>query len=1155
MSKVTSIWRGRQFLPLWCSQFLSALNDNLFRYGMNAALVFGVIAVPKKEGDMIVSLSAALFILPYLAISGISGQLADKYSKSLLLRWNRGLEIFTFGLAGYALMTAQVPLLLICLVLIGALAAFYGPVKHAITPELLPDEKLIEANGAIESGTYAAILFGTLIGTSVMAVKWQGPVLAVVLIMGVAAAAWVFSLLTPNTAPAAPNLTIDWNVPRQSWDLIRWGAEDRLRTILLMGNGWFWFVGTAVLSQVTIFVKDDLHCDAQVNTLLLALFALGIGLGAWFCSFLLRGRISLQYASLAALGMAFWGMLMAGLAYAHPGGGSAAQTVHQFIAQSWTWLLLTSVVMLAAHAGLFVVPMVTMMQTCVGDDQRARMLSLSNIWFAIFIVAGSFMSAAILKVGGSPKTVFAVVSVLSLGVAVILYRLMPRDTLKGFFTGLLRTIYRVEITGLEYLADAGPSAVIVANHQSYLDGLLLGAFLPGEPIFAIDPIAASRWWAKPVVSLVDISTLNPLQPMSVRHIIQTVKSGRQCVIFPEGRLTETGGLMKVYPGPAVIAGKSTAPVVPIRIDGVQYSPFSLLRGIVPIRWFPKITITILPSQAAPDTSHLAGRVRREAMTRNLYDLMTNMVFSTRTKSDSLWRALLGARTIYGGSASILEDAARNPVSYDGLITRVYALSSALTPLTREKENVGVLLPTGIAGVVTFFALSSHGRVPAMLNFTAGPAAAAASLEAAQVKTIVTAREFIQKGKLDKLMATLSRKAEIIYLEDLRSKIGPLAKLSASLKAKAGIEPSESKRISTGDTAVILFTSGSEGLPKGVALSHENLTSNVEQVRTIVAYNSQDVVFNALPIFHAFGLTGGVLVPLLHGVKTFLHATPLQYRVIPELAYHGNATLLFGTDTFLNGFAKSANCYDFHTLRMIFAGAEKVKAETNKLYSDKFGVPIFEGYGVTECSPVIALNTPMHHKLGSVGRLLPEMSIKLTPVPGIVDGSQLWVKGPNVMKGCYRADLPGELQPPADGWYDTGDIVRVDDAGYLTILGRAKRFAKIGGEMISLASVENYAQLCWPDSTHAVISLPDQRKGETLVLTTTSDRATQSDLAKFMRASGATELSIPKTVRRVQSIPLLGSGKTDYVALKDTIQQESQSQQQIVAGEAGETAKV
>jgi acyl-[acyl-carrier-protein]-phospholipid O-acyltransferase/long-chain-fatty-acid--[acyl-carrier-protein] ligase len=345
-----------------------------------------------------------------------------------------------------------------------------------------------------------------------------------------------------------------------------------------------------------------------------------------------------------------------------------------------------------------------------------------------------------------------------------------------------------------------------------------------------------------------------------------------------------------------------------------------------------------------------------------------------------------------------------------------------------------------------------------------------------------------------------------------------------------LTPEHRARGKAEDAAVILFTSGSEGAPKAVVLSHRNILANCAQTAARIDFNPTDTVLNALPIFHSFGLTGGLLLPLLNGVKVLLYPNPLHYAAIPALAYDASATILFGSDTFLSGYARQAQGYDFYSLRYVFAGAEPVKAETRARFAEKFGLRIFEGYGVTECAPVIAVNTPMHFRAGSVGRLLPAVEARLEPVPGVERGGRLHVRGPNVMTGYFLADDPGVLVQPKDGWHDTGDIVDIDASGFVTILGRAKRFAKIGGEMVSLAACEASASAAWPEFAHAVIARPDPRKGEQLVLFTTATEASARDLSAWGRAHGVPELMLPKDVRVLQVLPALATGKTDYMAL-------------------------
>src|SRR6202011_1006987 len=409
-----------------------------------------------------------------------------------------------------------------------------------------------------------------------------------------------------------------------------------------------------------------------------------------------------------------------------------------------------------------------------------------------------------------------------------------------------------------------------------------------------------------------------------------------------------------------------------------------------------------------------------------------------------------------------------------------------------------------------------GRVPAMINFTAGAATILAACAAAEVSTIVTARAFVGKGKLEDLVARLAQHVKIVYLEDVRKSAGFADKLRGLLAAKTPLVPRNPD-----DPAVILFTSGSEGTPKGVVLSHRNMLANAAQAAARIDFGRTDKVFNVLPVFHSFGLTVGLILPLVSGVHVYLYPSPLHYRTVPELVYNVNATILFGTDTFLAGYARAAHPYDFRSLRYVLAGAEPVKEATRRTYAEKFGLRILEGYGVTETAPVLAINTPMFNRFGTVGRLMPGMTARLEPVPGVEDGGRLYVKGPNVMLGYLKTDNPGVIEPPPEGWHDTGDIVTIDPPAFITIKGRAKRFAKIGGEMISLAAVETLAAGLWPDALSAVAAMPDPRKGERLILVTQKH---------YARAHGASDLMVPSEVLAVDKVPVLGSGKLDYVGV-------------------------
>lgn len=530
---------------------------------------------------------------------------------------------------------------------------------------------------------------------------------------------------------------------------------------------------------------------------------------------------------------------------------------------------------------------------------------------------------------------------------------------------------------------------------------------------------------------------------------------------------------------------------------------------------------------------MSARERRAIAGRRLYDVMSELIFSTSDIDRTLFGALLDAADRHGRGAAVVEDIVREPLSYGRLIAGSLALGRALKPYARQGETVGLLLPNVNGAAVSFFAMQATGRVPAMLNYTAGLANLSAACTAADIRTIVSSRAFVDKAKLDDVVAALGADRRIVWLEDVRAGIGTWARLHALIASRFAHRTHARLRIGPASPACVLFTSGSEGVPKGVALSHRNLLANLAQLGARIDFSPADVVLNALPVFHSFGLTGGFLLPVLNGIRTVLYPSPLHYRIVPALAYDANATVLFGTDTFLSGYARMANPYDFYSLRYIFAGAEKVRDATRAVYADKFGLRIMEGYGATEAGPAITINTPMHFRAGSVGRLLPAIEARLDPVPGI-DGEggtvgRLAIRGPNVMAGYYKVDAPGVLQPPEDGWHDSGDIVQLDAAGFVTIRGRAKRFAKIGGEMISLPAVEGYAAAAWPGD-HAVVTRPDARKGEQLVLFTTHAGAGASGLLAWAKANGVAEIAVPRDVRVVEALPVLGTGKIDYVRL-------------------------
>jgi len=694
---------------------------------------------------------------------------------------------------------------------------------------------------------------------------------------------------------------------------------------------------------------------------------------------------------------------------------------------------------------------------------------------------------------------------------------------------LARVLFRVRLYG-DGTQFAKDRLLIVANHESFLDGLLLGLFLPINPVFIVHSVIVGNRFFRTILSLVDYLAVDPTSPMAMKQVIRLINEGRPVVIFPEGRITVTGSLMKVYDGPGFVAAKSNAEIVPVRLDGAARSYFSRLSGRYPKTLFPRISLTILPATRIPMPEEATAKLRRRRAGEAMRRVMQNMLFASRPQQ-TLYEALIEATRTFGKKRRLIEDLRQIEYSYADLLRMSLMLGRLVCRHSRPGENIGLLLPNMTPTLALIFGLSAYERVPAMLNYTSGSDAMQLCCRGAGIRTVITSRAFLAQAKL----RVDGLPAHIIYLEDFQGELTIGDKIWWLLFARwwpqaAGMTGSSPEKI-----AVILFTSGSEGSPKGVALSHRAILANIAQIRAVVDFSVDDKILNALPIFHSFGLTAGALLPVLTGASLFLYPSPLHYRIIPEMVYDRNCTVLFGTNTFLGNYARFAHPYDFFRLRYVIAGAEKLSQPVRETWFEKFGLRIFEGYGATETAPVLAVNTPMAYRTGTVGQLLPGIDFRVLPVPGIEKGGLLHVAGPNLMSGYFRSENPEHLEPPqssvGQGWYDTGDVVEIDQDGFVRILGRVKRFAKIAGEMVSLEIVEKMASAASSTYQHAASSRIDQQRGESLVLFTLDPHLTRDKLLEAARNAGYPEVAVPRQIVMVEQLPLLGTGKIDYVRLK------------------------
>lgn len=1113
---------SRRFAPLFVTQFLAAFNDNFLK---NTLVFFILATMAQSQAGVLVTVAGAVFISPFLLFSALGGQIADKFDKAAVARWIKLGEIAAAAVAVAGISLSSIFLMMASLFLFGLGSALFGPIKYGILPDHMAQEELPKANAWIEAATFIAILAGTIFAGVSFASGGGGPWVFGPLLVIIAVLCYGASLFIPATKAADPSVKIEWNIARSTASVIRdMAADSRIfRTSLIIS--WFWLMGTVVLSILPTAVRG-LGGSEIASTAYLAVFAIAVAAGSAVAAWFSAGRVVLLPAVFGALFAGAFGTDLGFALWNSPASASILPAA-EFFASFANLRIGFDLAMIAFFGAFIAVPTFAALQVWADPSRRARVVSGNNVLNALFMAAGAASVAALQAVGLGVGEVLVIFGLASVAVSAVMFAKLPTSPFLDFISILFRAVHRLEVEGLENLEKAGETPIFALNHVSFLDAPLAMAFTDRKPIFAINTEISKKAWVRPFLKICNAFPLDPTKPIATRHLIRQVEAGNPLVIFPEGRITVTGALMKVYDGAAMVADKTGAMIVPVKIEGLEKTYFSRLNDMqVRRRLFAKVKVKIMPPVKLELEEELKGRKRREAAGAKLYQIMSDMVFQTSFKSGTVFTETVRAAEEFGEKKVALTDYVDNsvnPMGYKLLLTGARVLAGKFASLAPSESVVGVLLPNANSAAATILGLMSCGKTPAMINFTAGVSSIRAACAASEVKTILTSRSFIEKAKLQEVADALSVDTRIVYLEDVRATVTKVDKIRGMLGRKKPLVESSADM-----PAVILFTSGSEGTPKGVVLTHRNILSNAAQAAARIDFNMSDKLFNILPVFHSFGLTAGLILPLTSGVPVHLYPSPLHYRIIPELIYSANATIMFATDTFLSGYARASHPFNLRSIRYIFAGAEPVKASTRETYMNKFQKAIMEGYGVTEAAPVISINTPLYNKAGTVGKLLPGMEARLEPVSGVTEGGRLFVRGPNVMAGYLKVDKPGVIQPLADGWHDTGDIVTIDAEDFIRIRGRAKRFAKIAGEMVSLAAVEEVAGDLWPGISTVVVALPDPKKGERLVLMTEKEGATKAEFAAFARQRGLPEIAFPGEVV-IDKVPVLGAGKIDFVS--------------------------
>jgi len=704
-----------------------------------------------------------------------------------------------------------------------------------------------------------------------------------------------------------------------------------------------------------------------------------------------------------------------------------------------------------------------------------------------------------------------------------------------------RLWFRFRHFNTEALQTPGP-VLLIPNHVSWLDWLFLYSVLDDDWKFVTSSTTAQASWVHRKMMLNRRTfPVDPSSPYSAKHMANFLAQKGRLVLFAEGRISLSGSLMKLFDGTGFLIHKTGAKVIICYLRNASRVPF--VRHIGWTQWFPRVSAHFSSALTAPKMEGVSNAVARQRITTWLRDALLRQQFEGEQKMGptNVLALIVEAARKQPGKV-VLEDVTLTELTFRRFLVAIDVLAQEWlrrwgSSAGVDSNRVGVLLPNVNGTPVTIFSLWSAGFVPAILNFSTGVPTMLLCTQLAGVRHVITSRTFVEKAKL-KLEPFTTAGIELIYLEDVRAGLSSGAKLAALLKhtvmCGAGLD-GKSGRVNQADSpAVILFTSGSEGVPKGVELTHGNLLANLRQVLGVLDVTDYERFFSAMPLFHSFGLMAGIIVPLSRGFYTFLYPSPLHYRAVPAVVYDKFCTVMFGTNTFLNGYARRANPYDFHSVKFLVSGAEKVQESTANTWARKFGVRLLEGYGATECSPAICLNTRLDLKFGSVGRFLPGIEWRVEAVEGVAEGGRLEVRGPNIMRGYLNVEANAKFQQ-LNGWYDTGDLVRVDEDGFVFILGRLKRFAKVSGEMVSLTAVEEALGGAFPQYGDrceiAVITRPDEDKGEVLIAVSNEAKLTLEELRGAIKAKGMTNLCVPRELKFVREIPKLGTGKVNHRELQ------------------------
>jgi acyl-[acyl-carrier-protein]-phospholipid O-acyltransferase/long-chain-fatty-acid--[acyl-carrier-protein] ligase len=1138
-SSYATLLKDRGFQSFLWTQFLGAFNDNVFKMIVSVAAV-AYTAGNAEAGSQYLALTGAVFVLPFLLMAGWAGQLADRFSKSQVLIVTKAFEILTMIFALFALQATSMPMLLGVLFLLAAQANFFSPAKYGILPEILPERDLSRANALLELTTFVAIVigggFGTLLFEHWKHEQWKMSAFLITL----AVLGSLISLGIPKVKPSPSTEPFHWSPFSEIVKGFQILAKDKPMALTVAGISFFWFIGGLVQLTLVVFVNHTLHGSESQIGLLVAALAIGIGAGS-----MASGRISGERIELGLVAPS--GVLM-GLS------GMALGTVST---EAWAFVWLT---LMGFFGGLFIVPLNTFLQDEAPAAEKGRILATNNFANMLgVILASGFLWLLHDKLHWSGEMILLAGGVISvLASLYILFRHLLRATVRFGCWTILHILFDLEVKGGHNIPTKG-GGIVVGNHVSYADAFLIGSATPRFIRWILWKTLYDIKFLTPIFELlrtVPIDLSKPRDAVSTLVFCRAeVEAGELAGIFPEGQITRTGHLLPFKRGYERIAESKSGkqyPIIPAWIEGLYGHPLSMKGGKLfgsYDRW-PRPKVKVIVGEP------VLGPIPPEALRAKVMELASQAATDKREQHDTIGRRFVAAARSQWSKLAIADSFGKE-MTFGKALIGAQLLRRWLDKHAPNQPMIGLLLPNSVGTALANIAVTLSGRTAVNLNFTAGAASMASAIEQCEIKTVLSSKLFLVKQKIDPMPG-------VVYIEELIPKFSGVDKAIAFLQSKF-LPAGMLAKGTTDDVAAIIFSSGSTGEPKGVELTHWNLISNMESVAQVYPVGPSDVMLGILPFFHSFGFGYNLWFPLLNRFPVIFHPNPSDAKTIGELSQKYGATFLLSTPTFASTYARKCSKEQFSKIRYVLVGAEKLRPAVAQQFEEKFGIRMHEGYGCTEMAPVVSVNGPdfisddpaQNSQLGfkgeSVGRPLPGVSLRfvdpatLEPVPFGQEG-MLLVKGPSRMRG-YLKQPERTAKSLVDGYYNTGDMARLDDEGFLFITGRLSRFSKIGGEMVPHLKVEECLQEIMDEATCLVIGVPDAQRGERLVVLHTSKTLTPAAMVEHLNNADLPALWIPKPNQffAVESIPTLGTGKTDLRKSTDlAIELASQVRQPAVA---------